>query len=412
MLFANPETVKRSNIGMLRLFLHEAERTYCDKLVDEEDITNYKKLMQSTVTQIFQDMNAEDLFAQPNDYFHYLDSEEGPKYLPVPSFSVTLAALEQFLSNYNDTFAAMNLVLFSDAVKHVLKICRIMEMPRGNALLVGIGGSGKQSLSRLAAFICNLNVVQIVLRKGYSILDFKDDIAQLYLKVGIKHVPTAFLLTDAQIADEKFLVCINDVLASGEISGLFSDEDVEPIIASMRHECKQIGILDTNENCWKFFINKVRRNLKVVLCFSPVGATLRVRARRFPALVNCTCIDWFHEWPQEALLSVSARFLSDTELLSPDMRKSVSTFLAYAQTTVNEVSSIYLTNDRRYNYTTPKSFLEQITLYKNLLNTKNDELNKMIYRLENGLERLKEAGEQTEELKVRPPNGDVSWMKS
>lgn len=408
MLFATPETVKRSNIGMLRLFLHEAERTYCDKLVDEEDITNYKKLMQTTVTQIFQDMNADDLFAQPNDYFHYLDTEEGAKYLPVPSLSATLEALEHFLSNYNDTFAAMNLVLFSDAVKHVLKICRIMEMPRGNALLVGIGGSGKQSLSRLAAFICNLHVVQIVLRKGYSIQDFKDDIAQIYLKVGMKHVATAFLLTDAQIADEKFLVCINDVLASGEISGLFSDEDVEPIIASMRHECKQAGILDTNENCWKFFINKVRRNLKVVLCFSPVGATLRIRARRFPALVNCTCIDWFHEWPQEALLSVSERFLSDMELLSSDMRKSVSTFLAYAQTTVNEVSSIYLSNDRRYNYTTPKSFLEQITLYKNFLNTKNDELNKMIYRLENGLERLKEAGEQTEELKVRPPNGGVS----
>lgn len=53
--------------------------------------------------------------------------------------------------------------------------------------------------------------------------------------------------------------------------------------------------------------------IQVILCFSPVGSVLRVRARKFPAVVNCTAIDWFHEWPEEALVSVSARFLQETE---------------------------------------------------------------------------------------------------
>ena len=56
--------------------------------------------------------------------------------------------------------------------------------------------------------------------------------------------------------------------------------------------------------------------LQVVLCFSPVGSTLRVRSRKFPAIVNCTSIDWFHEWPEEALISVSSRFLSEVELIT------------------------------------------------------------------------------------------------
>lgn len=51
----------------------------------------------------------------------------------------------------------------------------------------------------------------------------------------------------------------------------------------------------------------------MILCFSPVGSILRVRARKFPAVVNCTAINWFHEWPEDALVSVSARFLEDTE---------------------------------------------------------------------------------------------------
>ena len=60
---------------------------------------------------------------------------------------------------------------------------------------------------------------------------------------------------------------------------------------------KAAGLPTDRDTCWRWYISQVRKNLHVVLCFSPVGDDFRSRARKFPALVNCTVIDWFQPWP-------------------------------------------------------------------------------------------------------------------
>ena len=111
--------------------------------------------------------------------------------------------LEEALSQYNDLVSAMNLVLFEDAMYHVCRINRILEAPRGNALLVGVGGSGKQSLSRLASFIASLEVFQIQFRKGYSVNDLRIDLATIYFKAGVKAMGISFLMSDAQVGSQQ-----------------------------------------------------------------------------------------------------------------------------------------------------------------------------------------------------------------
>jgi dynein heavy chain len=75
-------------------------------------------------------------------------------------------------------------------------------------------------------------------------------------------------------------------------------------------------------------------------------------------------------------------------------RDSAARFMAFAHTSVNAASRVFLANERRYNYTTPKSYLEQISLYSKLLRQKNSELTGKVERLENGLEKLKSTAEQ------------------
>ena len=100
------------------------------------------------------------------------------------------------------------------------------------------------------------------------------------------------------------------MLASGNVAGLYAQEDKDTITADIAGKAKAAGLPTDKDSCWDFFMAQVRTNLHVVLCFSP-GEIFRERARKFPALISSTTIDWFHPWPEEALLSVGRRTLAE-----------------------------------------------------------------------------------------------------
>nr|XP_043887070.1 dynein axonemal heavy chain 11 [Solea senegalensis] len=411
-MFALPECI-RYPMDLVHLWLHESSRVYSDKLMDEKDVELFNKILLDTGKRFFEGIDESIFIHQPLVYCHFAQGVGEPRYHQAADWEKLQKTLADALEHYNEVHAVMDLVLFEEAIQHVCRISRILEAPYGNALLVGVGGSGKQSLCRLAAFLSMLEVFQITLRKGYGINDLKSDIAALYMKVGVKNIGTVFLHTDAQIPDERFLVLINDMLASGDIPDLFGDEEVDTIVTSIRMELRGLGLVDSRDNCWSFFIERIRRQLKVVLCFSPVGFTLRTRARKFPALVNCTAINWFHPWPQLALQSVCSTFIEKIPGLEPNVRASISEFISFAHTSVNDVSVKYQQNEKHFNYTTPKSFLEFMKLYGNLLGQKRTELTQKMERLENGLQKLQSTASQVEDLKAKLAVQEVElWQRN
>ena len=202
-----------------------------------------------------------------------------------------------------------------------------------------------------------------------------------------------FLFTEGQITNERFLVSINDLLSSGEIADLFPAEDVDNIVNAVRSAVKGEGLIDNKDNCWKFFMDRVRKNLHMSLCFSPVGDDFRNRAKKFPALINNTVIDWFHEWPQEALLSVADKFLAETDMPSEEVRQAIVRFMPFSFTTVGKFSKMIKEVERRYVYTTPKSFLELVKLFKSMLEKKMLYLEEERTKFEIGVGKLKDTEE-------------------
>ena len=72
-------------------------------------------------------------------------------------------------------------------------------------------------------------------------------------------------MTDNQIVNEKFLVYINDLLSTGYIADLCTQEDKDTFCNSVRGEVKQAGMIDSADNCWDFFIDKVQQTTKAIL---------------------------------------------------------------------------------------------------------------------------------------------------
>ena len=280
-------------------------------------------------------------------FANFVASLDDKLYDRFPSSAAMSTRLTEALRDYNDTNAVMDLVLFEDAMKHICKISRIISNDGGHALLVGVGGSGKQSLSRLSSAICQFQTMTIVISSTYGLADLKVDLQKMYIKSGQKDEGVMFLFTEGQITNERFLVFINDLLSSGEIADLFPAEDVDTIVGALRSAVKAEGLVDNKENSWKFFLDRVRKNLHMSLCFSPVGDDFRNRSKKFPALINNTVIDWFHPWPQEALLSVADKFLEETEMPSDEIRRAIVEFMPFSFNVVNNFSAKIKEVERR-----------------------------------------------------------------
>jgi dynein heavy chain len=252
-------------------------------------------------------------------------------------------------------------------------------------------------------------VKQLAVTSNFTVEDLKEELRSMYIASGVKGSQIVFLITDSQIVREEFLVYINGMLTSGWIPDLFPKEDLDNILGSIANDARAEGILDNPDARTKYFISRVKKNLHLALAFSPVGDTFRIRARRFPGLVNCTGIDQFHPWPRDALVSVAERFIADIELPGPDdIKSSLANHMAEEHLCVSKMSQLYLETQRRYNYVTPKSYLELISFFKYLLSEKRSDVQRLIDRLDVGLSTLRKTSDDVAELQ----NGWVEHRKS
>ena len=210
-------TTLDSSFTLLALWKHECERVFSDKLVDHKDKNWFAKEIFTVLEQFSGKFGAdiEKLKGQEKIYFvdFMRDADEDPEtgellpapkvYEPLPTEELDNARTKGkfYMEKFNEAYKLlrMELVFFHDALEHLTRITRLFGLSRGCALLVGVGGSGKQSLTRLSSYICNATCFQIQLTKTYNANNLLEDFKPLYRRAGCLAKPTVFMLTDKEI---------------------------------------------------------------------------------------------------------------------------------------------------------------------------------------------------------------------
>ncbi|KAJ8963034.1 hypothetical protein NQ314_005606 [Rhamnusium bicolor] len=324
-------------------------------------------------------------------YGNYIEPDAEPKlYDEITDMEDLILKMEYYLNEYNlISKSPMNLVMFKFAIEHVSRVSRVLMQPNGNVLLVGIGGSGRHSSAKLAGSMAEYGF------RTYGIPDWRDDLKKLLMRVGIEGKPLIFLFADTQIADEMFIEDINTVLNTADVPNLYAPDEKADILEKMQNAARDSGrkIEPTPLALYNFFIERVRSNLHVALCMSPIGDAFRVRCRMFPSLINCCTIDWFQDWPDDALERVAHMFLSQTGI-GDEMTELCVSICKHFHVTVQEVSLRFFTEQRRKTYITPTSYLELIQTFKSLYELKVGQITMQRNRYETGLEKLDFAAGQ------------------
>nr|WAW84832.1 axonemal dynein heavy chain 10 [Halisarca dujardinii] len=381
---------------LVRVWRNECLRVFYDRLTTDKD----KQLISSHIESLLEEHfpNQKDYASKDplmfGDYCTALNPDVPRLYEDVQDFEASKAIFDEILAEYNESHAPMNLVLFDDALEHLTRIHRVIRMDQGHALLVGVGGSGRQSLARLASFAAGCDVFEITLSRGYGEVEFREDLKSLYNKLGIENKKTVFLFTDAHVAQEGFLELINNMLTSGMVPALFAEDEKDGILGQVRDEANKKGIPPSKEAVWSYFVSKCSNNLHIVLAMSPAGETLRNRCRNFPGLVNNASIDWFSAWPRQALEAVAAHFLAENDQIPGTHMEAVVAHIVHIHLSVGDFSTSFKQKLRRINHVTPKNYLDFINRYADLLSQQDKHVLDQCQRLSSGLTKILEASEQ------------------
>lgn len=453
---ADASTFKEPSDLML-LWAHEVLRVFYDRLVEDSDrswlldriralcrmhfaisIDELMAPFDANGNQTFDDEDVGLLLFLPQP-----DPAGGPAapytYQHVRDLEAINATLSRRLADYNRTSpVAMHLVLFPFAVEHICRISRVLFMPAGHALLVGLQGSGRQSLTRLSAYYLGLSVFRASeVKAGGSLETWKEDMKSLLRQASMQARTTVFLMSDTEMVDEGQMEDLSGLLIRGEVPNLFGADEMVRIVEQLprKHSADQALIPSgaisgaiSDLAARELFAERCRARVHVILAMSPIGDKTRQQFRKFPALVNSSMLIWFRDWPVDALKAVATSLLKDDLLSSngasrPKRQPTDDAAAAYGdETTVEErrlqeharsafaicglvhqsaqqLCEWYGRMTGRTVYVMPSSFTGLVDTYRRLLRQQRKEISRNQKRYRTGLRQLEAADARISDLR-------------
>eukprot|EP00736_Rhodelphis_marinus_P008343 Rmarinus@m.28773 len=395
-----PSRVDRED-QIIRLWAHETMRVFGDGLVDAYDREKYQAILESLLEQYFEvpwrELAASGTIVH-TDFTNQRKDTTDKFYEESLSFDPVVAKLEDILADYNRSAPRkLDLMIFPYFAERVASISRICRQAVGHTLLVGVGGSGRKSAARLAAFASQAELTEIEFGEGYGREEWEEDFRKALKVGGIEGKKSIILLSDTNVRDEVVFTQLAAFVSTGSVGGLFPPEDVERIIEGVRSAAVKAGFAEEREAIMKHFAQRCLEYVHVVLCVSSSSNTLSRFSRTYPALINCSVVNWFTRWPSRALKMVAEKVL-DTMDIEHMYKNTISDLAERIHETSVSLAERYFSETKRNVYITPANYLDFLSLYKRLYEKHHGVLTDKVQRYQAGLSALRSNAQMVERM--------------
>ncbi|XP_032214095.1 cytoplasmic dynein 2 heavy chain 1 isoform X5 [Mustela erminea] len=394
---------------VLEIVAYEARRLFRDKIVGAKEL----HLFDSILTSVFQGDWGSDVLDNMADSFyvtwgarHNSGTRAAPGQ-PLPPHGKPLGKLNSAdlkdvirkgLIHYGRDNQSLDILLFQEVLEYMSRIDRVLSFPGGSLLLAGRSGVGRRTITSLVSHMHGAVLFSPKISRGYALKQFKNDLKHVLHLAGIDAQQVVLLLEDHQFVHPAFLEMINSLLSSGEVPGLYTLEELEPLLLPLKDEASQDGFFGPVFN---YFTYRIQQNLHIVLIMDSTNLNFIINCESNPALHKKCQVLWMEGWSDSSMRKIPEMLFSETdgeEKYSDKKRKEEK------KTSVDPdfLKSFLLIHEScKAHGATPSRYMTFLRVYSAISSSKKNELLKRQSHLQAGVSKLNEAKALVDELSRR-----------
>lgn len=378
---------------VLDIVATEARRLFRDRLVDADSVSRFDAILNSVLKQqwkhaaklqdvYFSSLHCRKAGASSSDDSGVVTASPLVR-IPSDEFSTVVA---QAIVLYEREEKDLHMLLFDEILDHLAIVERILSEPGGSMLLVGSSGVGRRSATTLIAYMLGYTLFSPSVTRTYDAASFRADLKSILVKAGVEGQHYVLYLEDHHFTQDAILEITNSLLSSGEVPGLYTHEEIEPLISPLKEKMlESIGASGAeHKSVYDFFVARVCQFVHVVVSMDARHAQFQLRCESNPALYTRCAIVWMGEWSAGSMKKVPELLLAGSELV-----ESLSKITPLI-TSLYESSKVF--------GATPREFICFLATWRSLFESKCKQIVQDVSHLKSGLSKLEDASSTVDEL--------------
>ncbi|MBZ3869929.1 Cytoplasmic dynein 2 heavy chain 1 [Sciurus carolinensis] len=314
---------------VLEIVAYEARRLFRDKIVGAKEL----HLFDNILTSVFQGDWGSDILDNMADSFYVTWGARqnlGTRAAlgqPLPPHGKPLGKLnsadlkdviKKGLLHYGRDNQNLDILLFQEVLEYMSRIDRVLSFPGGSLLLAGRSGVGRRTITSLVSHMHGAVLFSPKISRGYGLKQFTNDLKYVLNLAGIEAQQVVLLLEDYQFVHPTFLEMINSLLSSGEVPGLYTLEELEPLLLPLKDQASQDGFFGPVFN---YFTYRIQQNLHIVLIMDSANLNFIINCESNPALHKKCQVLWMEGWSDSSMKKAGVSKLNEAKALVDELNR-------------------------------------------------------------------------------------------